>query len=79
MNVSENVYPRIVDVMSDVFGSFPAGDELMRSVTPEEIKESEEEKVSVACTFGGAVFVHVKNGRVIKNGSVDHSRGCPPV
>ena len=66
MSASTSDYFKLIGVMSDVFGSFPLGDNLMESIKPEEIKESEKEKVFVACTFGGAIFVHVKNGRVIK-------------
>ena len=33
-------YLKVTGLMSDVFGSFSPGDDLMRSVTPEEIKES---------------------------------------
>ncbi|MFC1901697.1 molybdopterin-dependent oxidoreductase [Chloroflexota bacterium] len=64
MSVKEKDYSRVIEVLGDVFGSFPAGDNLMRNVEPEETEESE--KVFTACTYGGAVFIHVKNGRVIK-------------
>ena len=36
---AKNGYSKIIGVMSDVFGSFPNGDDLMGSITPEEIKE----------------------------------------
>lgn len=59
-------YYKNLKAMSDVFGSFSAGDNLMRKITPKEIKEREKEKSYVTSTFGGAVVVTVKNGRVIK-------------
>ncbi|GAH61416.1 unnamed protein product [marine sediment metagenome] len=66
MSVTKNDYSKLIKVMSDVFGSFSLGEDLMRSTTPKEIKEVEKEKVSVTATMGGGIFVHVKNGRVIK-------------
>jgi len=66
MSITKNGYSKLIEVMSDVFSSFPPGDNLMRSITPKEIKEIEKEKVFVTATMGGGIFVHVKNGRVIK-------------
>ncbi len=66
MSVTKNDYSKLIDVMSDVFGSFTHGDNLMRSIKPEEIKEIEKEKVFPAFTIGGGIFVHVKNGRITK-------------
>ncbi len=66
MSVTRNDYSKLIEVMSDVFGSFTHGDDLMRSIKPEEIKEIEKEKVFPAFTIGGGIFVHVKNGRITK-------------
>ena len=66
MSVTKNSYSKLIDVLSDVFGSFPSGGSLMSSISRKEIKELEQEKSFVACTLGGALSVHVKNGRVIK-------------
>ena len=58
---------KLIDVMSDVFGSFTSlGDDLMMDITPKAIRDIEKEKVFTTSTFGGGIFVHVKNGRVIK-------------
>ncbi|MFC1846266.1 molybdopterin-dependent oxidoreductase, partial [Chloroflexota bacterium] len=46
--------------------SFESGKSLMRDITPEEIQEIEKERIVATTTFGGGIFVHVKNGRVIK-------------
>jgi len=61
---TENDYLKLIGIISEVFGSFSPGENLLRHVEPEEIKEMEKEKVFIACTFGGAVFVHTKKGRV---------------
>ena len=68
MSMVKGDYPKLIDIMSDVLGSFSCGENLMRSITPEEIKEIEQEKTYAECTFGGAIFATVKNGRVIKTG-----------
>ncbi len=66
MSVTKNDYSKAVSVLSDVFGSFHSGDNLMKSITPKEIKEIQKEKKIYTSTFGGGVVSTVKNGRVIK-------------
>lgn len=66
MDITKNNYSGLIDIMSGVFGSFPCGEDLMRSIDPEEIEKTGQEKIYTECTFGGAIFAHVKNGRVIK-------------
>ncbi|MFC1971285.1 molybdopterin-dependent oxidoreductase, partial [Chloroflexota bacterium] len=68
MSMVKGDYPKFIDIMSEALGSMSCGENLMRSITPEEIKEVEQEKTYAECTFGGAIFATVKNGRVIKTG-----------
>ncbi len=62
---TNNGYSKLIEAMSNVFGSFPHGGNLIKSVKPEEIQEKQKEKTVPTSTFGGGISVHVKNGRVV--------------
>lgn len=66
MSITMSGYTVLFEKMGQVFGSFSSGNSLLRNISPEEIKEIEKEKELVTCTFGGAINVHVKNGRVVQ-------------
>ncbi|MDP2916315.1 MAG: molybdopterin-dependent oxidoreductase [Dehalococcoidia bacterium] len=56
----------LINAMSSAFGSLAGGDNLLRAIKTEEMKEREKERVYSECTFGGAVLAHVKYDRVVK-------------